>query len=577
MPKAISNVIIALVVTTLLIGMGAGYMLAPPKVVQVAAPSPQSPSQQPPVTPAGAPPIVPQSLPSNTIKVLKTFDASGPPAYTPKPGDLLFFTNTGISFGAKAEKNGIVVVDAKEKKVVAWTSVDAPPFYSSHSLGVSPDAKYIYMPFLVPYAKDTLAYVGVKPAVAGPKEGQRIEVPSPATQFWIFDAKTLKPVKILDVGGVTHHVQIMGGKYIFVESYGPNGLFWLDPSQDNAVVGNIPFGKFEGYPYLGWPTPDGKQLFVTVMSHIGSDRGWIAKINMDTLKEEAAIPTGSFPVWVIFTKDGKTAYSTSARDSMVWKIDTTTNKVVGSVKVGPGPYGIRLTPDEKLLYVADKGEAQPARADGVTFHGNSITVVDPATMTVVRKLDSGLRPDHIYLSPDGKELWNVANAGQEIRVYDAITGEEKARIPMPNAGDPHGGAFVQYESDGKGGVQGRVVVDIGGFKSATPVTSQPEPQVKPPQGAGQELKLVLKNFQFEPSTITVKAGSKVTLTLDNQDDVVHNFVLGDAFAKGERTGLLVSLGEKKSVEWTVPAEAGTVIKHQCTFHPGMLLNVVVEK
>lgn len=576
MPKAISNTVIALLAITLLLGAGAGYVLAPPKVVQtVASPSP-APIQQPNVAAAGVTPITPQSLPSNTIKVLKTFDVSGAPAYTPKPGDLLFFTNTGISFGAKAEKNGIVVIDAKEKKVVAWTYVDAPPFYSSHSLGVSPDSKYLYMPFLVPYSKDTLAYVGVKPTVAGAKEGERITLPSAATQFWIFDAKTLKPVKILDVGGVTHHVQIMGGKYIFVESYGPNGLFWLDPSKDNEVVGNIPFGKFEGYPYLGWPTPDGRQLYVTVMSHIGSDRGWIAKVNMDTLKEEAAIPTGSFPVWVMFTKDGKTAYSTSARDSMVWKIDTETNKVIGSVKVGPGPYGIRLSPDEKTLYVADKGEAQPARADGNTFHGNTISVVDPATMTVIRKLDSGFRPDHIYLTPDGRELWNVANAGQEIVIYDSTTGDIKGRIPMPTAGDPHGGAFVQYESDGKGGVVGRVVVDIGGYKQTITSPDQPASQSKAPQAAGQELKVVLKNFQFDPSTIKVKAGSKVKLAFTNQDDVIHNIVTSDQFAKGERTGLLISLGETKTIEWTAPQDSG-VYQHQCTFHPGMLVNVVVEK
>ena len=63
----------------------------------------------------------------------------------------------------------------------------------------------------------------------------------------------------------------------------------------------------------------------------------------------------------------------------VFTIDTATNKVAGSVEVGPRPWGIALSPDGKTLYSANGPS-------------NDISVVDVATNTVIKKINAGYEP-----------------------------------------------------------------------------------------------------------------------------------------------------------------------------------------
>lgn len=76
----------------------------------------------------------------------------------------------------------------------------------------------------------------------------------------------------------------------------------------------------------------------------------------------------------------------------------------------------------------------------------------------------------------------------------------------------------------------------------------------------------LKDFAFNPKTITVKAGSTVTVT--NADLTGHSVTADDAsFDSG-----VLSQGESATVTFD---KAGTFGFH-CTPHPNMKLTVVVE-
>jgi YVTN family beta-propeller protein len=53
------------------------------------------------------------------------------------------------------------------------------------------------------------------------------------------------------------------------------------------------------------------------------------------------------PMAVLLSPDAAKLYVSTGRGHQVFTIDTATNKVVGSVEVGPRPWGIALSPDGK--------------------------------------------------------------------------------------------------------------------------------------------------------------------------------------------------------------------------------------
>src|SRR5712692_141325 len=429
------------------------------------------------------------------IKVVQTFDASGKPAYETKGGDLLFFTNASVSYNSTADKPMIIVINAKTRKIIAIADVAMPS--TPHGITLSPDARYIYLPS--------------GPAVNARSDRRAGNFGSPeSAPTAVVDAKTLKLAALIDTGGITHHTQVFADKYIYFDSFrGPIPIFLLDPAT-NKVVRGIPAGDFNGRPYIGFPSPDGKFLYVTVRPGINRDSsgreidGWISKINAETMQEVATFPVGPGPVWTVITQDGKTGYVSIAPTNKLVKLDLETGKILGVAPTGRGPYGIRLSPDEKIAYVANKGEGGNGQK-GATF-----SAIDTNSMSVIREQlscpDGLCQADHIILSPDGKELWISNNLGS-ISVFDRETLKMLATLQTPKLGDPHGGTFVQVAPDNRSAA---VVSDIGGpHGGVNPYTAFAK-AAAPAGGSPSALTVVAKAFRFVPATLDVTVGQKIT-------------------------------------------------------------------
>ena len=395
------------------------------------------------------------------IRLLETRDPNGPPAYSVAAGDLLFFSNAGTSYAAKNTKNSVVVINAKTKKPIAMSDLDAKytEKYASHGIGVSPDAKYIYLPSIA--------------SIAGPER----ETPDSTL---ILDARTLKIYQILSAGGPPHHAKVFrdgaGKQLVLIEHFGWNtpsstgrGFYVVDPADNNRVIAGMSAGDLHGNPYSGFTTPDGKYLYYSVPPPNRGELlrdidGWLAKIDTATWTVVQSLPMKHYPLWTVFTKDGKWAWVTNSIDDKVLKIQRGAggrdkDKVVAEVKTGPGPYGMRMSGDDKELWVADKGENGPK--DGMT-----ITIIDAEKNEVKATVQTDcIRNDHIIMSPDGAEMWATCNTSHEIVVLDAKTHGVKTRIPMPNGGDSHGGVFVAY-SQGPGGIRAEVVSDQNGLQGS---------------------------------------------------------------------------------------------------------------
>jgi YVTN family beta-propeller protein len=81
----------------------------------------------------------------------------------------------------------------------------------------------------------------------------------------------------------------------------------------------------------------------------------------------------------VVSPDGQHLYISTGRGGTVMSIDTKTHKQVGSVAVGPRPWGLTLSPDGTRLYTANGPS-------------NDVTVVDTSTLGVVAKVAVGQSP-----------------------------------------------------------------------------------------------------------------------------------------------------------------------------------------
>lgn len=83
-------------------------------------------------------------------------------------------------------------------------------------------------------------------------------------------------------------------------------------------------------------------------------------------------------------------------------------------------------------------------------------------------------------------------------------------------------------------------------------------------------KIDIKNFAFSPAVVTVKKGTTITWT--NQDDTRHS-ISPDTETTDFKPSQLLSKGETYSVTFT---SAGTYTYH-CTPHPYMKASVIVTE
>jgi YVTN family beta-propeller protein len=90
-------------------------------------------------------------------------------------------------------------------------------------------------------------------------------------------------------------------------------------------------------------------------------------------------------------------YVTNSGDNTVSVIDTATNTVTATVKVGYYPDGIAVSPDRTRVYVTN-------------YNSNTTSVIDTASNMVIATITGFYHPSAVAASPDGKTVY-VQNQG----------------------------------------------------------------------------------------------------------------------------------------------------------------------
>lgn len=413
------------------------------------------------------------------VRLLQTFEPSGTALWDAAEHPLVYFASEGPGYGGLTSSGvslpGYQAIDAITHEVLAAPHFDIGgvakedadfldvqgAYFEPHGLGVSPDGRFIYLP--------TAAGANFR----GDKEAGRLLV---------VNAKTGTLAQIIQVPGRPHHIKsfvdIQGNDRVLAYSW-DWGAYILDPLDDNRVVGAVPNGILNGRGYLAFVDPSGRWLFYTVRPPRGVEaQGTVAIIDTETWQYVRSIGIeDSSPIFVAFTADGRTAFVTGGHESKVAKIDMSEEdpadwKLVKVARAGTeGPYGLNLNWTEDMIVTIGKGEGS---------HNKGITVglVDPRMVGSARPLGEiytgCLRADHGILHPDpeANEIWISCNSSFETIIFDlskkqsrgdfSPEGYVKDRIPTPNGGSTHNGAFVRYSADWTG----RVLADQNGLHGA---------------------------------------------------------------------------------------------------------------
>ena len=156
------------------------------------------------------------------------------------------------------------------------------------------------------------------------------------------------------------------------------------------------------------------------------------------LRPSRTIPTGRFPGAVAF---GNRLYVANAGDGTVTVVDPADPP---PITVGPQPSGLAVSPDGRLLYVADSGSDDVMVIDTTTLAAvatvpvgrapaavvadarrawvageNQVTVVDAASRAVVASV--GVGGGAVALSPDGGHLYVADADAGTVRIVDTFT------------------------------------------------------------------------------------------------------------------------------------------------------------
>jgi YVTN family beta-propeller protein len=176
-------------------------------------------------------------------------------------------------------------------------------------------------------------------------------------------------------------------------------------------------------------------------------------------------------------------YVSAEQSGEIVVIDPAKAAVVTKIAVGKRPRGLRLSPDQKFLYVALSGS--PRGGPGVDESklpppdrsADGIGVIDLEKHKLVKTIAGGNDPENFDLSKDGKYLYVANEDSAELSVVDIDSGKVVKKVAVGT--EPEGvglapdGKTLYVTSEGDGAV---TAVDTSTLTAATKVETGKRPR-----------------------------------------------------------------------------------------------------
>jgi YVTN family beta-propeller protein len=209
------------------------------------------------------------------------------------------------------------------------------------------------------------------------------------------------------------------GRYVGVPIRDGNSVDIVD-TVEKKVVKVLPVRL----PHNCYDAHNNQEMFVSSM---GSDE--IDVIDLKKMEYSAKIPVGGIPRPYAVSRDGKRLYSALTDLHGFVIVDLPSRKVLRRVQLPPAPplncplelrtptHGVELSPDGKELWVTSLADS-------------GVYVYEIATGKISKEIHTGLCPNWITFSPDGRYC-AVSNSGSnDCSIIDTRDRREVARVKV---------------------------------------------------------------------------------------------------------------------------------------------------
>ena len=103
-------------------------------------------------------------------------------------------------------------------------------------------------------------------------------------------------------------------------------------------------------------------------------------------------------------------------------LDADSGKVVGTITDTPGAHGVAIAQEFKHGFTSNGRE-------------NKVSMFDPSTLHLIKKIDVGKGPDGIYYDPGSKRVFTNNHGSHDITAIDAATGEVIGTVKLEGDGE----------------------------------------------------------------------------------------------------------------------------------------------
>jgi YVTN family beta-propeller protein len=257
----------------------------------------------------------------------------------------------------------------------------------------------------------------------------------------MYDPNSDKDVVVSTFVAFPHHINMSGDKQMLAIS-DPGMDFSLGHTLGTAsavgkvIIMNPTTGGISrvvsiaaGMNHNGIFSPDGKFLWAAAMANNGNVYVFDLNQNYKLVK---TIAVGKNPMEITFSADGTKAFVPNHGGNTVSVIDVATQTVLKTVSVGNAPVAAWAGGDGKM-YVQNE-------------EGKSISVIDATSMAVEETVNLGFKPNYAAFNSTNNELW-VSELGSDSVAYCQKNGsnwELKGKIQTAN--NPHA---IVFSNDGK--------------------------------------------------------------------------------------------------------------------------------
>lgn len=230
-------------------------------------------------------------------------------------------------------------------------------------------------------------------------------------------------------------------------------------------------------PVEGWPIPGSPQLPLVTEEGIACVTGGGAGVlgivwpSGDAFRSKL-VEVGHNPHDPVALPDGRSILVPCAGDGEIVQVSLSDGAVMGRFRVGDGPAHLAVHPAGTRIYVANtfdgtvacispEGDLLGKAASGgwahvpavtpdgrhvyvANFLDDTVSVFDALTLERVAIRDTDAYPHGLDISPDGNSVVATGFSAAHIRIYDAATTTERARVYVGE-----GSAHTAFHSDGR--------------------------------------------------------------------------------------------------------------------------------